>query len=67
MQTGTGRDAAFDLLCASVVAALAAYRTLGGLCDWVEPEASLPVDGASSLKAGVIPIVLHYASVDPLG
>jgi hypothetical protein len=50
--------------------ALAADRTLGGLCDWVEAEAPKPVDlavdGASTLKAAVIPIVLHYATTDPL-
>jgi hypothetical protein len=68
---GTGRDAAFDALAASVGIALSADRTLGGLCDWVEAEApqpvDLPVDGAATLKAAVIPIVLHYASADPLG
>jgi hypothetical protein len=67
---GTGRDAAFDTLCASVGAALAADRTLGGLCDWVQAEAPRPVDlaveGAASLKAVFIPVVLHYSTADPL-
>ena len=36
---GADRDAAFDTLTASIGAALAADRTLGGLCDWVEAEA----------------------------
>ena len=49
----------------------AADRTLGGLCDWAEAKAPRPidlaVDGAATLKAAVIPIVLHYASADPLG
>ena len=67
---GADRDAVFDTLCASVGAALAADRTLGGLCDWVEPEAprpvDLPVEGAASLKAAVIPVVLHYSTADPL-
>jgi hypothetical protein len=70
VQAGTGRDAAFDSLTAGVGTALAADRTLGGLCDWVEAEAPKPVDlavdGASTLKAAVIPIVLHYATTDPL-
>ena len=39
---GTGRDAAFDALTASIGAALAADRTLGGLCDWIE---ALPQPG----------------------
>lgn len=68
---GTSRDTAFDTLCASIGAALDADRTLGGLCDWVEAEApqtvDLPVDGAASLKAAVIPVVLHYSMADPLG
>jgi hypothetical protein len=71
IQSATDRDSAFDALAASVGAALAADRTLGGLCDWVEAEApqpvDLPVDGAATLKAAVITIVLHYASADPLG
>ena len=68
---GAARDTAFDTLCASIGASLAADRTLGGLCDWVEAEApqpvDLPVDGAASLKAAVIPVVLHYSTADPLG
>ena len=71
VQTGAGRDAAFDALAAGVGTILAADRTLGGLCDWVEAEAPRPVDlaidGAATLKAAVIPIVLHYANPDPLG
>lgn len=67
---GASRDAAFDTLCASVGTALAVDRTLGGLCDWVEAEAprpvDLPVEGAASLKAAVIPLVLHYSTADPL-
>ena len=68
---GADRDAAFDTLCASIGAVLtAADRTLGGLCDWVEPSApepvDLPVEGAASLKAAVIPVMLHYSTSDPL-
>ncbi|MBZ0130603.1 MAG: acyl-CoA transferase [Rhodobacteraceae bacterium] len=67
---GTDRDTAFDTLSASIGAAIAADRTLGGLCDWIEAEAprpvDLPVEGAASLKAAVIPVVLHYSTSDPL-
>ena len=67
---GSDRDVAFDTLCASIGAALAADRTLGGLCDLIEAEAPQPVDlaveGAASLKAGIIPVVLHYVTMDPL-
>ena len=67
---GAARDAAFDTLCASIGAALAADRTLAGLCDWVEAEAPRPVDlaveGAANLKAAVIPVILHYSTAAPL-
>lgn len=68
---GANRDATFDALCASIGAVIAADRTLGGLCDWVEAEApqpvDLPVEGAASPKAAVIPVILHYSTTDPLG
>ena len=70
IQAGTGRDALFDALTASIGTALASDRTLGGLCDWVEAEApepvDLPIEGAAALKAAVITLVLHYATPDPL-
>ena len=70
IQAGSGRDALFDALAGSIGAALAADRTLGGLCDWVEAEApepvDLPIEGAAALKAAVIIIVLHYSTADPL-
>ncbi|OYU37566.1 MAG: acyl-CoA transferase [Pseudorhodobacter sp. PARRP1] len=70
IQAGTGRDALFDALAASVGAVLAADRTLGGLCDWVEAEApepvDLPIEGAAALKAAVIVVILHYATGDTL-
>ena len=70
VQAGTGRASAFDDLVAAIGAALEADRTLGGLCDWVEPEApapvDLPVEGAAALKAAVITVVLHYTTTGPL-
>ena len=67
---GSDRDAIFDNLIASIGAAITADRTLGGLCDWVEAEAprpvDLPIEGAASLKAAVVPVVLHYSTADPL-
>lgn len=65
------RDSAFAALCTQIGAVIRADRTLGGRCDWVEAEApqpvDLPVEGAASLKAAVIPVVLHYSTSDPLG
>ena len=67
---GADRDATFAALCASIGSAIAGDRTLGGRCDWVEAEAprpvDLPVEGAASLKAAVIPVILHYSTADPL-
>ena len=68
---GADRDTAFATLCGQIGAVIAADHTLGGLCNWVEAEAPRPIDlaveGAASLKAGVIPVVLHYSAADPLG
>ncbi len=70
VQAGTGRASAFDDLIAIIGAALEADRTLGGLCDWVEPEApasvDLPIEGAAALKAALITVVLHYSTTSPL-
>lgn len=68
--TPAARDAAFDALRLAIGTALAADRTLGGLCDYVTPEAPEPVllaiDGNEGLKAAVIPVILAYATTDPL-
>lgn len=71
VQAGTGRASAFDSLIASIGTALEADRTLGELCDWVEPEApasvDLPVEGTAAVKAAVITVFLHYTTTGPLG
>lgn len=70
VQTGEERDVRFDRLIGRIGAAISADRTLRGLCDWVEAEApepvDLPVEGAATLKAAVVPIILHYATSDAL-
>jgi hypothetical protein len=70
VQVANDRATAFDTLIASIGITLAADRTLGGLCDWVEPEApasvDLPIEGAAALKAAVITVVLHYTTANPL-
>ncbi|WP_135451197.1 acyl-CoA transferase [Tabrizicola caldifontis] len=70
VQAGTDRATAFDDLIAAIGTALGADRTLGGLCDWVEPEApasvDLPLEGAAALKAAVITVILHYSTTGPL-
>ena len=63
-------DTAFDKLKRQIGAALAADRTLDGLCDWIEGAApaplSLAIEGAESMKAATITVVLHYSAADPL-
>ena len=70
VQAPNSRASAFDTLIAAIGIALEADRTLGGLCDWVEPEApasvDLPIEGAAALKAAVITVVLHYTTTGPL-
>ena len=70
VQVGTGRASAFDTLIAAIGMALETDRTLGGLCDWVEPEApasvDLPIEGAAALKAAIVTVVLHYTTTGPL-
>ena len=70
VQASNGRASAFDTLIAAIGTALEAERTLGGLCDWVEPEApasvDLPIEGAAALKAAAITVVLHYTTTGPL-
>ena len=68
--TADTRDAVFDALAQAVGTALAADRSLGGLCDWIEGLApaplSLAIEGAESMKAATITVVLHYSAADPL-
>jgi hypothetical protein len=70
VQSSTTRDTFFDGIAAQISAVISADRTLRGLCDWVEAEApepvDLPVDGAAAIKAGIVPIILHYATSDAL-
>ena len=70
VQAGSDRPAAFDTLIAAIGSVLTADPTLGGICDWLEPEAPIPVDlpveGAAAIKAAMITVVLHYTTARPL-
>ncbi|WP_075220718.1 acyl-CoA transferase [Acuticoccus yangtzensis] len=65
------RDEALDTLLAAIGTVIAADRTLGSLCDWIEASApqpvDLPVEGAVTMKAATVPISLTYSTADPLG
>lgn len=65
------RDAAFDALKQMIGPIIAANRTLGGLCDWIEAGApeevtDLSFEGAAAMKAATIPIIIRYVTTDPL-
>ena len=70
VQAPNGRASTFDTMIVAIGAAIEADRTLGGLCDWVEPEppasVDLPIDGAAALKAAIITVILHYTTTGPL-
>jgi hypothetical protein len=70
VQAASNRATAFDTLIASIGATPDTDRTLGGLCDWIETEApasvDLPVEGAKSMKAAVIIVLLHYTTTGSL-
>jgi len=65
------RATLFDVLVEQISAALVADRTLGGLCDWIEPgapaAADLPIEGGQALKAAVLPVTLIYTTTAPTG
>ena len=67
----SGLELAFDALAERIGHAIAADRTLGGLCDWIETDAPEPADlageGAPTIRAAVLILPLHYTSNDPLG
>ena len=64
VQAGSGRASAFDDLNAAIGAALEADRTLGGVCDWIEPEAPASTKrfriGQVAKMLGVEPYVLRF-------
>lgn len=67
---GTPREQALDAMLRAIGATVAANRTLGGLCDWVEAEAPVTDDaealGATPVRFALLGIVASYATTDPL-
>lgn len=64
------RAAKLDVLLQEIGTVIEADRTLGGLCDWIEAEAptteDLAFEGADTIKAAIVQVVLHYATLSPL-
>lgn len=69
-QDAPNGDKRFDDLASAIGAALALDRTLGGTCDWAQPDApqpvEIPIDGGAPIKAAIVPVMLYYAASDPL-
>ena len=68
--TAEERQGRFDALCVALGAALPPGDTLGGLCDWIEPQPPEPVaivtEGAETVKAATIGVILTYSTSAPL-
>ena len=64
------QDAQFDAICVAIGQRLAANRTLGGLCDWLEGAAPDPTEiiteGGEPMKGAAVTIVLTYSTTNPL-
>lgn len=70
VQKAAGREAKIDTIKAAIGTALASDRSLGGLCDWVEPAppeaAAFALDGAAPMLSHRIAVTLVYVTTDPL-
>src|SRR5579885_3905926 len=64
------REQALDAMLAAVGAAVAADRTLGGLCELLEAEAPATADveasGTQAVRWADAAILASYATIDPL-
>ena len=64
------QDAQFDAICVAIGARLAANRTLGGLCDWLEGAAPDPTEiiteGGEPMKGAAVTIMLTYSTTNPI-
>ena len=64
------QDAQFDAICVAIGTRLAANRTLGGLCDWLEGAAPDPTeiitDGGEPMKGAAVTITLTYSTTNPI-
>ena len=64
------RDAALDALLETLAQALDGQTNLGGLVDYLHIETpdflSETVEGAPTIKAAVVPVILEYSTSNPL-
>jgi hypothetical protein len=64
------RDSTLDALLANIGTVINNYRTLDGLAEWVEartPEMDEePIEGAASVKAATVQVMVRFFTTDPL-
>ena len=64
------QDAQFDAICVAIGQRLAANRTLGGLCDWLEGAAPDPTEiiteGGEPMKGAAVTVTLTYSTTSPI-
>jgi hypothetical protein len=64
------RDAALDALLGTLAQALDGQTNIGGLVDYLHIETpdflSETVEGAPTIKAAVVPVILEYSTSNPL-
>ena len=70
VQDEATQDAQFDAICVAIGTRLAANRTLGGLCDWLEGAAPDPTEiiteGGEPMKGAAVTITLTYSTTNPI-
>ena len=68
---GAGREAALDDMLTALGAAIEADRTLGGLCDWLEPTApdtnDATTENSQPVRWALLDLTATYATTSPLG
>lgn len=70
VQGQAAQDAKFDAICVAIGVRLAANRTLGGLCDWLEGAAPDPTEiiteGGEPMKGAAVIVTLTYSTTNPI-
>ena len=64
------RDALLDVLLVALSGVIATNRTLDGLAEWVEARSpefqDEPIEGAASIRAATVQVMVRYFTSDPL-
>ena len=64
------RDSTLDALLVSIGSVITANRTLDGLAEWIEARSpefqEEPIEGAASIRAATVQVMLRFATNDPL-